>query len=77
MDSRWGKRPPKWTLNILSMQLAGRQYHLLRRAPKKKRGNRFADDNQAFVFGRVECEVTLRHLTGYVKKTAGYTDPKL
>ena len=76
MDSRWGKRPPKWTQHFI-YATCWKAVPLTEESTSKEKGNRFADGNQAFVFGRVECEVILRHLTGDVKKTAGYTDPKL
>lgn len=44
---------------------------------KKKKETRLTDDNQAFVFGRAEFEVTLRHLSGDVRKPVGYTHLRL
>lgn len=44
---------------------------------RKKKQIRLTDDNQAFVFGRAEFEVTLRHLSGDVRKPVGYTHLRL
>lgn len=67
MNSIWEKSLPGWDSNISCTQLDGTHHHCLRRAPGKK--PRFADNNQAFVFGCVESELALRHPSGDVKQT--------